>query len=135
MKNNAGSKASTQQIAVSVRPKTPNGNEVPCQLQGPDVHRNVLFLDYDQDYDITFTLQPGNGVNNWSAAPFGNQQGSCPPAGQGPTAPCSLQAGGTATSIIVHVDAVPSQPGQRVEQYRLNYNGDLTSDPIIIIGK
>jgi hypothetical protein len=133
MKNASTAKA-VQQIAIAVRPGAPNGNDVRCRLQGPDVHRNVIFLDYDQEYDITFTLQPGNGVTAWNAAPFGNREGACPGTAQGPTAPCSLNSGGTATSMTVHVAAVLEQPGQRVEKYRLNFNGTLTCDPIIIIG-
>jgi hypothetical protein len=130
MKKEAG----TMAIDVRVRPRAPSGNNVACQLVGGDVHRNVIFLDFDQEYDITFTLDPDNGVTNWNAAPFGNREGACPAAGQGPTAPCSLNAGGTATSITVHVAAVASGPGQRIEKYRLNFNGALTCDPIIIIG-
>lgn len=125
-----------QSIEVRVRPKAPNGNNVDCQLVGGgEMHKNVLFLDYDQDYDIRFTLEPANGVNNWNATPFANREGACPPDGQGPTAPCSLMPGGTATAMTVHIDAIPSQPGQRVEKYRLNFNGALTHDPIIIIGR
>ena len=120
-------------LDIAVRPKGPAVNKhVPCRVGTKP--KNVIFLDYDQAYDLTFELVAAHGVTAWGNPPFENQEGVCPPPGQGPTDPCSLKAGGTTTRITIHVSAIPAQPGERAEKYRLNFNDGLTCDPIIIIG-
>lgn len=129
------------QVGVTVTPnRTPSGKDVPCKIDKQagataDIHHDVIFLDFGQDYEITFSLSAGEGVTAWSATPFGNMQGQCPPIGQGPTPPFKLSATNpSANSITVHIDGVAG-PYQVVQQYRLNFNDDLTCDPIIIIGQ
>lgn len=122
-------------IHVTVTPNPPNGNDFPISAAGtaPYVQQNGdIELALDEAYDITFELAPAHGVTNWrSNSPFGNDTGSCPGPGQGPSGPFSLNAGGNATSITIHVDA---QSDACEFQYRLNYNGSYFSDPIIVIG-
>lgn len=119
-------------ITVTVKPQLPKGKNVPCQLSGGGVENNTIWLDADQDYDITFVLTGANGVNGWHGTlPFGNDSsGDCPPAGQGPCGRFSLKSGAAPGSIKISV----ASGGRFATNYRLNFNDDYTCDPIIVVG-
>lgn len=123
----------TKTVTVKVAQSgPPAGKNVSCDLRGPGVVDNALFLDRDEDYDITFELDAG-GPLTWGPNPFGNAKGQCPPDNPacGPRPPISVHGKrSTPTSITIHMDR---QSDRTVEHFRMNFNGGLTCDPIIVV--
>jgi hypothetical protein len=121
---------------VDVKPMSTNGSDVNCDIINapPGIMTdNAMFLQLNTPYDITFNLVagPGGAYTFDPAKPFTNQAKRCPPplpAGS-VHAPCSL-TGKSANSITVHVAPLPSRT---VTNYRLNFTGNFSSDPIIVV--
>lgn len=117
-------------VHVTVTPVQVNGTDVDCDITGADVIDNALFLPNAGTYDIQLQLAPALGVNAFAAQrPFCNQPNRCPrPPGGNAVPPFRLTAN-TGNAITVRLDPV----GQRgVAHFRLNFNNNLTCDPIII---
>ncbi len=119
-------------IHVTVTPKgQPSGKDVPVTIAGQNVKGGEIQLNANTEYDIVFNLTAANGVRSWGDNPFGCQaNGTCPGANEGASAPFSVK-GTSQAKLTVHVD--PTGKDSRSE-YRLNYNDELTTDPVIVIG-
>lgn len=122
----------TTKVSVSVTPKSKQGNDVDCDISGANVVNNAIWLPAGDDYEVTFTLAPDAviGVNGWAASPFANQKGKCPKAA-GLNPPCSGFKFDPAGNPVINVDG---RSGRSVIHYRLDFNGNGSCDPIIIIG-
>ena len=121
----------TKSINVTVTPVGVTGTDVDCDFAGaPEVISNALFLDRTDDFDVTFQLVPAHGVSAFAALrPFCNQPNRCPrPPGGNAVPPFRLTAN-TGNTITVHVG---SGGPKRVSHFRLDFNNNLTCDPIII---
>lgn len=126
-------------FTVTVTPKVTTGFDVECDLSDAPVGLltdNALFLDLETPYDITFKLVSGPGGNYsfYQSKPFCNQAKRCPPQlpGGSAHAPCSVTDDGGSNggaSITVHIDRIQSRT---VTNYRLNFDGGFSCDPIII---
>jgi len=127
------------QITVTVTPGNPNSNnEVACRLHvAPPRYLvdDAIWLDPGQDYDIRFNLTAANGVNDWHAAPFGNQAGTaCPDASAGPNGPFGRGPAGGGGGVPPFMTVNVRNGSRSVNSYRLNFNDGYFCDPIIIIG-
>jgi hypothetical protein len=113
-------------IPITVIPGTPNGNEVPCEIQGPKeyVANNAIFLSPDVEYAIEFTLA-GNDFE-WGESPFWCQEGMCP---TGPTNGriTFKDKGGRKVTATAGASS-----GKALSFYRLNFQDPYRCDPIII---
>ncbi len=129
---NTESEAAVKSTNVTVTPVSMNGKSVECDISGPDVVDDAIFLGLDQGYDLTFQLVsgPGGSLTFDQNKPFCNQSGKCPPELPGGSAhhPYSVTAN-SATSITVHCSPVNSKA---VAHYRLNFADGSSCDPIII---
>lgn len=127
----------TTRITVTVTPGPPNGNEVPCQLHVAPPQflvDDAIWLDPTQDYDITFNMVAGS-ARTWNVAaggpgPFCNIRGQCPAIAAGTSDGFAITARGP-NAITVHVPALGTKA---VQHYRMNFDNNLTCDPIIIVG-
>src|SRR5215217_4082861 len=110
----------TTSVNVTVTPTNKQGNDVDCDIAGPDVVNNALWLSDDDDYDVTFTLvpNPGAGVTSWAPSPFANRTGKCPKAA-GLNPPCSRFKFDPAGNPVINVDG---RSGRSVVHYRLDFN-------------
>jgi hypothetical protein len=122
----------TTNVNVAVTPRAKQGNDVDCDISGGNVVNNAIWLPPGDDYDVTFTLVPdgGIGVTGWAPSPFANRNGKCPKAA-GLNPPCSGFKLDPAGNPVINVDG---RSGKAVVHYRLDFNGNGTCDPIIIIG-
>lgn len=118
-------------INVNVTPVGVNGTDVDCDFAGAaEVVSNALFLKHTDDFDITFHLIQAHGVNTFAAQkPFCNQPNRCPRPGAGNAVPPFRLTANPGNSITVHVDPVGNRG---VSHFRLNFNNNLSCDPIII---
>lgn len=117
------SKMRTINVTVTPHDTTP----LTCTISGTDVHDGAIFVPASEDCRIIFDLAAG-ASRNFSSKPFCAQAQKCPPQG----APSQLPILGTPTATQFTVDAPRSTAGKRVFQYRLNFTGGRTFDPIII---
>jgi hypothetical protein len=116
---------------VTVRPVDVSGMTVECDISGNDVTDDAIFLARNQTYDITLRLTPALGVSRFHATkPFCNRNSKCPP--ELPRGNTSSPFGAqriSDTELLISAQAVN---GKAVTHYRLNFDGDLTCDPVII---
>jgi hypothetical protein len=117
---------------VTVKPLSVNGNDVECDILGPDVTDDAIFLQQNQDYDITIKLVPGpaGSYKFHQTKPFCNRNAKCPPALPGGNAlpPFSAQRVSD-TELLISAAKVN---GRAVAHYRLNFDNGQTCDPVII---
>lgn len=129
---NQDEKTAVKATSVTVKPASVNGKTVECDITGPDVTDDAIFLGLNQGYDLTFQLVsgPGGSLAFHPNKPFCNQSGKCPPELPGGSAhpPYNVTAK-SPTSITVHCSPVNSKA---VAHYRLNFADGSSCDPIII---
>jgi hypothetical protein len=117
---------SVKSANIEVTPKlTPHGIE--CDIKGGDeVVDEAIWLDRNNDYEVSFTIKGGPEWALDENKPFMCGPGKCPP----PTAQGSALRVGNIQSHAFTVE-VPKGP-RNIFHYRLNFENGGTYDPIII---
>ncbi len=120
-------------VRVTVTPTGGHGNNgIDCDLSGPDVVDNAIFLNKNEDSTIEFTLVPGNGVSGWGRnGGFSASNARCPKGAADPPGHKKGQfTPQAANGNVLTVDAVAA--GKKgVAYYSLHFDSG-SCDPIII---
>lgn len=128
----ANPRNSTTSVTVTAN-QVLNGTDVECDFSGPGIHDNAIFVDDAASTTLAFTLVDNTGQNLQfdTSNPFNNQSGHCPKNAGNPKKPCGLEnpPAPTGSSFTMKID--PTN-GRAVSYYRLNFQGGLSCDPIIV---
>lgn len=114
---------------INVTPTTHlKGDDVECDIDGRKVHDDAIRLGRDDDYTLTFTLDP-QGAYKWAAQDaFVARNGKCPRAG----APSNGRYQIVDRQDYVLTVEARGNGNREVIHYRLNFDNGKTCDPIII---
>ena len=127
--------ATLKATTVTVRPTGTTAPDVECDISGPDVTDDAVFLNNVDTYDITFLLRGGGGANPSQfdpANPFANRNAKCPGGKATPQPPCVVTVPPAAPAYDSFTVQVSPTGNRGVSHYRLNFPGGLSCDPIII---